>query len=112
MGYHLRKEDYSKSKYAPVKIVGNLVFISGYGCSDKNNEIPYVGRVGSEVTLEQAYEFARQCAINCLAGLKQVIGNLERVDEIIKVLGFVNSADDFHRQLSIVSENVTFKAKK
>jgi len=103
MGYHLRKEDYSKSKYAPVKIVGNLAFVSGYGSTDQDGKLLYVGRVGAEVTLEQAYECARQCAINSLSGLKQSIGNLERVDEIVKVLGFVNSAEDFHRQPEVMN---------
>ncbi len=102
MGYHLRKEDYSKSKYAPVKIVGNLAFVSGYGSTDQDGKLLYVGRVGAEVTLEQAYECARQCAINSLSGLKQAIANLERVDEIVKVLGFVNSSADFHRQPEVM----------
>jgi len=102
MGYHLRKEDYSKSKYVPVKIVGNLAFVSGYGSTGQNGKLLYVGRVGAEVNLEQAYECARQCAINSLSGLKQTIANLERVDEIVKVLGFVNSAEDFYRQPEVM----------
>ncbi len=73
-----------------------------HGCSDPDGNC-LVGRVGAEVTLEQGYECARLCAVNALAGLKRVIGSLERVDEIIKVLGFVNSACDFHQQPAVMN---------
>ena len=91
------------SKIEPAKAVGNLVFVSGHGSGNADGVRPYVGRVGAEVTLEQAYESARLCAVNALGGLKWVIGNLERVDEIVKVLGFVNSADGFHQQPAVIN---------
>jgi enamine deaminase RidA (YjgF/YER057c/UK114 family) len=54
------------------------------------------------VSLEEAYEAARLCALNCLGALKATLGNLERIEEIVKVLGFINSAPDFHRQPEVL----------
>ena len=101
MGYRLPSPT-PGSKIEPAKAVGDLVFVSGHGNSNADGVRPYVGRVGAEVTLEEGYESARLCAVNALAGLKRVIGNLERVDEIVKVLGFVNSAPDFHQQPEVM----------
>ncbi|NMB12261.1 MAG: RidA family protein [Firmicutes bacterium] len=101
MGYQLPKPRVG-SKIVPAKVVGNLVFVSGHGCSDEDGNLKYRGRVGTDVSLEEAYEAAKLCAINALGGLKAVIGNLERVDEIVKVLGFVNSDEDFHRQPEVM----------
>ena len=91
------------SKIVPAKVVGNLVFCSGHGCSDETGNLKYRGRVGEDVSLEEGYEAAQLCAVNILGGLKAVIGNLERVGDIVKVLGFVNSADDFHRQPEVMN---------
>ena len=104
MGYRLSKYRLStmKKQVRPAKIVGNLVFVSGRGCSDEEGKLPYKGRVGSEVSLEDAYKAARLSAVNCLGALKATLGNLEHIDEIVKVLGFINSAPDFHRQPEVL----------
>jgi len=75
--------------------VGNLVISSGNG-PFKDEKPIYVGRVGSEVNLKQAKEAAQYCALNCLASIKAEIGNLDQIESIVKVLGFVNSDNDFH----------------
>ena len=90
-------------KIDSAKIVGNLIFVSGHGCSDETGKRPYIGRVGSDVTLEQGYKCAQLCGVNALAGVKEVIGNLEQIEEIVKVLGFVNSALDFHQQPEVIN---------
>lgn len=74
---------------------GNLVISSGHG-PFKDGKPIYVGRVGREVNLKQAKEAARYCALNCLASIKAEIGNLDQIESIVKVLGFINSDDDFH----------------
>lgn len=86
-----------------VKIVGDLAYVSGHGPTDEYGKLVAVGRVGSDVTLEQAQEAARRVAVNCLGSLKEALGNLERIEEIVKVLAFVNSAPDFHRQPEVVN---------
>ena len=74
---------------------GDLVFSSGNG-PFKDGKVIYEGRVGREVSLEQAKEAARYCALNCLAAIKAEIGDLDQIESVVKVLGFVNSDDDFH----------------
>ncbi|MBA7531713.1 hypothetical protein ES705_23934 [subsurface metagenome] len=77
------------------KCAGSLVITSGHA-PFKDGKPIYVGRVGGEVSLEQAKEAARYCALNCLAAIKAEIGNLDQIESVVKVLGFVNSDDDFH----------------
>ena len=89
-------------EYIPAKKVGNLVFSAGHG-PIKEGKFAYVGKVGREVSLEEGYEAAKICAINCLAAIKSVIGSLDNIDEIIKLKGFVNSASDFYRQPEVMN---------
>ena len=67
------------------------------------NDSIYVGKIGGEVSLKEGYESAKICAINCLAAIKSVIGSLDKIDEIIKVKGYVNSTSDFYRQPEVVN---------
>jgi enamine deaminase RidA (YjgF/YER057c/UK114 family) len=89
-------------KIEPVKQVGKMLFVSGHG-PEKNGEAVIHGHVGAEVSLEQAYEAARLCALNCLALIKRKIGDLDKIDEFIKVLGFVSSAPNFYDQPKVMN---------
>jgi enamine deaminase RidA (YjgF/YER057c/UK114 family) len=89
-------------KIEPVKQIGNMLYVCGHG-PEQNGEAVIHGRVGADVTLEQAYEAAKLCALNCLALIKRKVGDLDRVDEFVKVLGFVNSAPDFHDQPKVMN---------
>ncbi len=94
LGYELP----NKSKTGILEMarrVGSLVITSGNG-PFKDEKSLYIGRVGREVSLEQAKEAAKHCALNCLAAIKAEIGNLDQIESVVKVLGFVNSDDDFH----------------
>lgn len=90
------------AEYIPAKKIGNLVFTSGQG-PIKDGKFIYVGKIGGEVSLKEGYESAKICAINCLAAIKSVIGSLDKIDEIIKVKGYVNSTSDFYRQPEVVN---------
>lgn len=88
--------------YLPsVQFQGNLVYVSGQDCR-KNGELLFSGKLGKEVTLEQGQECARQSMCNCLAALKYSIGDLSRVKRIVKVLGFVASAEGFGNQPMVI----------
>ena len=83
--------------YVPAVVTGNYVFTSG--------QLPFVdgklqrtGKVGAEVSQEDAAELARQCALNAIADVKSVIDDLDRVVRVVKVVGFVASAPDFTGQ--------------
>ena len=88
--------------YVPAVKVDGYVYTSG--------QIPLVdgklcctGKVGKEVSLEDAYAAAKVCAINCLAAIKTVVGSLDEIQQIVKVVGFVNSAAGFNAQPKVVN---------
>ncbi|MBN2910837.1 RidA family protein [Polycladomyces sp. WAk] len=102
MGIELPKVRKPVAQYVPAKTVGNLVFLSGADCR-VNGELLYKGKVGSDLTVEQGYQAARQVMINLLAVLKEHVGDLDRVKQIVKLLAFVNSADGFVEQPFVVN---------
>jgi len=88
--------------YVPAVISGNLVFTAG--------QIPLVdgklmaeGRLGAEITAEQGKEIAQRCALNAIAAVKSVLGDLERVKKVVKVVGFVASTPEFTAQPGVVN---------
>jgi enamine deaminase RidA (YjgF/YER057c/UK114 family) len=83
--------------YIPCNRTGNLLYLSGQDCRI-NGILMYEGKVGSDLTIEQGQEAARQVIINCLAVVKSYLGDLDRVVKIVKLLGFVNSAPGFGDQ--------------
>ncbi len=91
------------AEYIPAKKVDNLVYCSGQGPL-KDGKFIYIGRVGDEVSLDDGYEAAKICAINCLAAIKSVIGSLDEIEEIISLRGFVNSNLDFYRQPEVIND--------
>ena len=84
-----------KLPFELVRVHGDLAYISGHGPSD-GDRILVSGRVGAEVSVEQAYDAARATALSMLASLKQELGELDRVTAWIKALGFVKCAEDFN----------------
>ncbi|GLW58328.1 RidA family protein [Kitasatospora phosalacinea] len=74
---------------------GQLPFVGG--------KLPLTGKVGAEVTAEDAKELAQVCALNALAAVKSVVGDLNRVEQVVKVVGFVASAPDFTGQPGVVN---------
>jgi len=73
---------------------GSLLFLSGQGPQTETGHI-HTGKVGSEVTVAEAYAHARLVGINLLAVLHSALGDLGRVKRVIKLLGMVNAAPDF-----------------
>jgi len=82
--------------------VGKLVYLSGHG-PDKPGGGQVVGKVGADVTLEQAQEAARFTGISLLASLKAEIGDLNKVKRIVKVLGMVNCTPDFTQEPAVIN---------
>ena len=81
--------------------VGELLFASGHPPSE-THRVPMRGKVGSDLTEEVAYAAARSCALNILASVRQSVGDLDRVRQVVKVIGYVNSAPGFERQFAVV----------
>jgi enamine deaminase RidA (YjgF/YER057c/UK114 family) len=83
--------------------VGNLLFVGGNVGRLNGQPLKYSGKVGDKVTLEQAYEMARNCALNHLAIIKAALGSLDRVERIVKVTGYVNVAPGFTDMPKVVN---------
>ncbi|MFF4644717.1 RidA family protein [Streptomyces sp. NPDC001389] len=101
-GYELPPVAPPVAVYVPAVVSGHYVHTSG--------QLPVVGgallrtgKVGGEVTPEQGAELARQCALNALAAVASVAGDLSAVKRVVKVVGFVASAPDFTGQPGVVN---------
>jgi len=87
--------------YIPGIVVNDLVFTSG--------QLPFyqgkliTGKLGDTMDTKEGYEAAKICAINCLAVLQSTIGNLDRVEQIVKLTGFVNCTQDFTEQPAVIN---------
>lgn len=82
--------------------VGSLVFVSGHGPRHEG-EYVYLGKLGTDLDVDAGYAAARLVALNCLASLKAVIGDLDNVSRVVKLLGMVNSAPDFTDQPWVIN---------
>ena len=80
--------------YVPSVVTGNLCFTSGQ-LPFVDGALPQSGKVGRDVSAEDAKDLARLCALNALAALKLAIGDLDRVTRIVKVVGFVSVVPEF-----------------
>ena len=87
-----------------VRVRGNRAFISGHGPQLPDGSLagPF-GKVGAEVSPEQAYEAARLTALAILGSLKRQLGDLDRITAWLRVFGMVNSAPDFTRQPAVIN---------
>lgn len=81
---------------------GELIFVAGQLPTEQGH-IRYAGRVGGELSLEEGYAAARLCALNGLSVLKAEAGGLDRVARILRLGGFVSSADGFTDQAKVVN---------
>jgi enamine deaminase RidA (YjgF/YER057c/UK114 family) len=88
--------------YIPVLRSGNLVYTSGQ-LPMVEGALPMVGKVGAEVSAEDAKALAQRCALNALAAVKSEIGDLALVKRVVKVVGFVASAPDFTGQPGVIN---------
>lgn len=90
------------ANYVPAVRAGNLLFVSGHGPFNDGKTM-ISGKLGKELTIEQGYQTARNVALNCLASVKAMIGDLDRVRRVVKLLGMVNCTEDFKDQPKVIN---------
>ncbi len=95
MGYVLPTPSSAAGNYITHVQVGDILFVGGNIGRFEGEPLKYSGKVGDTVTTEQAYEMARNCALNHLSKIKSALGDLDRVERIVKVTGYVNVAPGF-----------------
>ncbi|WP_326688886.1 MULTISPECIES: RidA family protein [unclassified Streptomyces] len=88
--------------YVPAVQSGKYIYTAGQ-VPLVEGTLPLTGKVGGEVTPEEAKELARTAALNVLAAVKSVAGDLDRVARVVKVTGFVASAPDFTGQPGVIN---------
>ncbi len=88
--------------YIPVVISNNIAFVSGQ-IPVKDGKVVFSGKVPTQQSIEEAGKAAKLCAINALAQLKASLGNLDKINKIIRVSGFVNSTPEFDQQPTIIN---------
>lgn len=88
--------------YLPAVVTGNLVFTAGQ-LPVVDGALPATGKVGSDVTPEAAKEYARTCVLNGLSAARSVIGSLDRITRVVKVVGFVASVPSFTGQPGVIN---------
>ena len=84
--------------------VGNILFLSGHGSGRHAMpaDVKQYGKVGAEVTEDEAYQTARAVALQMMSSIKEAVGSLDRVKRVIRLFGMVNSAPGFERQFAVI----------
>ena len=84
-------------------LTGDLLFLSAHLPVDAEGKAVYTGKVGTDLDVETAYKAARLCGLNMLATIKDYIGELDRVNYVVKALGLINSGADFSSQPAVMN---------
>ncbi len=96
MGIQIDSIDRKGKGVLKVRRYRDLLYISGHGPFDQNGKALMQGRIGVDLTPDDAYEAGRLAALSMLATLKDAIGDLDRIDYFVKALALVNSGGDFY----------------
>ena len=92
----------TKFNFEHVKVHDGLGYIAGHGPFDGSTPLMQ-GVVGRDLTVEQGYQAARLCALSILASLKHALGDLDRVTEWLRVVGYVQTAPDFGQNAAVIN---------
>lgn len=95
---------YPKPNRTSAVQVGNLLFLSGHGTGRQAMplNIKQFGKVGADVSEDEAYVCAKSAALCMLASIKQAVGDLDRVKRVVRLYGMVNCAPDFDRHMVVI----------
>jgi enamine deaminase RidA (YjgF/YER057c/UK114 family) len=102
LGHELPVPPPPVANYVSAVRTGNLVFLAGKG-PDRQGGRRWQGKLGANLTTEEGYAAARDCALNLLAALREEIGELSRVTRVVKVLGMVNSTPEYGDQPKVIN---------
>jgi len=90
------------ANYVRTVRVGNLLFVSGHG-PQRDGKMQSVGKLGKDLTVQDGYKAAQLVCLNCLASVKNELGDLDRVKRVVKLLGMVNCTPDFEQQPEVIN---------
>ena len=102
LGYELPSVPNPAGSYVSATSVGSLLFTAGQ-LPFEDGQLRYTGKVGKDVSVEEAKEASRLCTLNALAAVEAEAGSLENVRRVVKVTGYVASAAGFNRQPEVIN---------
>lgn len=102
LGIILPGQTISMGNYVTARRSGNMLYLSGNGPM-REGKVVMSGKLGADLSIEQGYEAARITAINILGVLRNELGDLDKIKQFVKVLGFVQSTDDFYDQPKVIN---------
>jgi enamine deaminase RidA (YjgF/YER057c/UK114 family) len=91
------------AKYKPAVLAGNILYVSGHGPLKQDGKSMIVGRVGSDLNVEQGKEAARQVGLAVLSTVRNTLGSLDKVKRLLKTLGMVNGTPEFTDQPVVIN---------
>ncbi len=100
MGYELANIELNAGKLMHAKRTGNLIYTSGQVSRWGDRHIK--GKVGRDVSVEEGYEAAKLCTLNCLQAVHSLAGGIDNVVQVVKVFGMVNVAPDFDKTPAVI----------
>lgn len=109
-GYALPSVSKPLAAYVPTMRDGNSIYTSGQ-LPLVDGQLAATGKVGETVTVEDAQSYARICVLNGLAAIKAEVGDLDKITQITKLVGFVSSAPDFEKQHIVINGASEFLAE-
>ncbi len=102
LGFELPEAPKPIAAYVPALKVDNLVFTAGQIPSVKG-ELRYKDKLGKDLTIEEGKKAAEICALNCLAAIKGIIKDLDKIEQVVKITAFVNSGEGFSNQPQVAN---------
>ena len=102
LGLELPQPLIPPGNFQPVKVHEGLAYVAGHGPFD-GSEVLMTGMVGRDLTLDEGYQAARATALAILASLKRELGDLDRITEWVKVVGYVHCAPDFQQNAAVLN---------
>ncbi len=101
LGYELKTIELDAGRLMHAVRSGNLIYTSGQTSTWGDEKI--IGKVGKDVSVEEAYKGAKLSALNCLQAVHTLVGSIDNVVSVVKVLGMVNAAPDFNDTPSVIN---------
>lgn len=102
LGFDLPQVARPLAAYISAKQVGNLIMTSGQ-VPVVNGEIKYKGKIDQDLSEEDGQKAAQICALNCLAAIKDIVGDLDKINEVVKLTVFVASSPDYTSQPKVAN---------
>lgn len=102
LGYTLPEAPTPKGVYVTAMEVDGMLYTAGSSCFEEG-KLKYQGKLGAELSIEEGYEAARLTMLNLLSVIKQQVGDLDRIEQVVKVTGYVASAPGFGMQPAVLN---------